>query len=464
MKKFIQSKFVNDYGSIFVLLLLVMYYTWNTRDTIHHPTDADAGRKMARQILAQHKKPAIWIVTRDTEADEKFAQAAKEELEKGDATVLDEWPGDPRGFRQALNEALEINGHIDAIATHYYCARWNPMRPAQLQALGTQAQVHTPESYRWPSFLTRDNLRNILNQNADIAIIAIGMTLVILIAGIDLSVGSLMALASVSTAIIIQRYMGGAATSTFGLALGCLMVLGIGAMSGGFTGALVTGFRVPPFVVTLGLMMALEGAAYIATVRFKNTLADEAKAEGGEIIAATPETIDIQSAAFDSLGKVEWLGIHYSAWLMLALFLIVHIMMTRTTFGRYIYAVGGNPEAARLSGVPVTWVIIIVYILCGVLAAVAGIVDASQRGGRPAAGDQYELRAIAAVVVGGTSLFGGVGRILGTLIGVMIIAVISNGLYMANFDSYEKMVVYGLLIIVAVLLDQLKKRGLKQAN
>ena len=235
-------------------------------------------------------------------------------------------------------------------------------------------------------------------------------------------------------------------------------------MSGGFTGALVTGFRVPPFVVTLGLMMALEGAAYIATVRFKNALADEAKAEGGEIIAATPETIDIQSAAFDALGKVEWLGIHYSAWLMLALFLIVHIMMTRTTFGRYIYAVGGNPEAARLSGVPVTWVIIIVYILCGVLAAVAGIVDASQRGGRPAAGDQYELRAIAAVVVGGTSLFGGVGRILGTLIGVMIIAVISNGLYMANFDSYEKMVVYGLLIIAAVLLDQLKKRGLKQTT
>jgi len=133
--------------------------------------------------------------------------------------------------------------------------------------------------------------------------------------------------------------------------------------------------------------------------------------------------------------------------------------MTRTSLGRYIYAVGGNAEAARLSGVPVYGVLILVYALCGVLAGLSGVLDAARfNGGRPSAGVLYELQVIAAVVVGGTSLAGGEGRIFGTLIGSLIIAVIQNGLNMAGVTSYEQMVVFGLLILAAVLLDQLKKQ------
>jgi len=133
--------------------------------------------------------------------------------------------------------------------------------------------------------------------------------------------------------------------------------------------------------------------------------------------------------------------------------------MTRTSLGRYIYAVGGNPEAARLSGVPVFGVLILVYALCAALAGVAGIVDASRfDGGRPNAGALYELRVIAAVVVGGTSLAGGEGRILGTLVGALIIAVINNGLNMAGVKSYEQMIVFGMLILIAVLLDRFKPK------
>jgi ribose transport system permease protein len=134
--------------------------------------------------------------------------------------------------------------------------------------------------------------------------------------------------------------------------------------------------------------------------------------------------------------------------------------MTRTSFGRYVYAVGGNPEAARLSGVPVFTVLIAVYAFCGAMAGLAGIVDASRHlGGRPNAGELYELRVIAAVVVGGTSLAGGEGRIFGTLIGAMIIAVINNGLNMAGVASYEQKVVFGILILAAVLLDRFKKQS-----
>jgi ribose transport system permease protein len=150
---------------------------------------------------------------------------------------------------------------------------------------------------------------------------------------------------------------------------------------------------------------------------------------------------------------------------MIALYVMAHIVMTRTALGRYIYAVGGNPEAARLSGVNVYGVLILVYTICGAMAGLGGIVDASRfEGGRPNAGSLYELQVIAAVVVGGTSLAGGEGRVFGTLIGALIIAVIQNGLNMAGVEPYDQMVVFGCLILAAVLLDLLKKRSWKPAG
>lgn len=144
---------------------------------------------------------------------------------------------------------------------------------------------------------------------------------------------------------------------------------------------------------------------------------------------------------------------------MLALYLVTHYFMSQTAFGRYVYTVGGNPEAARLSGVPVVSVLIAFYVICATMAGIGGVLDASRfEGVRPKAGDLYELQVIAAVVVGGTSLAGGEGKIFGTLIGAMIIAVIQNGLNMAGVNSYEQKVVFGVLILGAVILDQLNKR------
>ncbi|MCA9030023.1 MAG: ABC transporter permease, partial [Planctomycetaceae bacterium] len=199
-------------------------------------------------------------------------------------------------------------------------------------------------------------------------------------------------------------------------------------------------------------MMIIRGLALIIAVRYQSYGSDGA-------IDALPEAIAITSPGFSWLGNGKLLGIPNPIWLMLALFVLTHVMMTRTPLGRYIYAVGGNPQAAHLSGVPVKKVLILVYVLCGISAAIGGFIDASRfEGGRPGAGDTYELQVIAAVVVGGTSLAGGEGRIMGTLIGALIIAVIQNGLNIAGVQAYEQKVIFGSLILAASFLDQLKKR------
>ncbi len=173
---------------------------------------------------------------------------------------------------------------------------------------------------------------------------------------------------------------------------------------------MVTYFRVPAFIVTLSLMMLARGLAFIIAVRYQSWLAGGAE--------GTPEAVRVEVPSFVGLGNGALLGIPNPVWLMLLLYILAHIVMTRTSLGRYIYAVGGNAEAARLSGVPVFGVLILVYALCGGLSGLSGIVDASRfNGGRPSAGVMYELQVIAAVVVGGTSLAGGEGRIFGTLIG-----------------------------------------------
>ena len=214
----------------------------------------------------------------------------------------------------------------------------------------------------------------------------------------------------------------------------------------------MTWFRVPAFVVTLAMMMIARGLALMVAVDYQRVLLG-----GGT--KGTPEAVKIEAASFGWLGGGETLGIPNPILLMLVLYVLAHIVMTRTSVGRYIYAVGGNPEAARLSGVPVFGVLILVYAICGAMAGLAGIVDASRfEGGRPNAGEMYELQVIAAVVVGGTSLAGGEGRIFGTLVGAMIIAVIKNGLNMAGVASYEQKVVFGALILAAVLLDGFKRK------
>ncbi|MEL0059356.1 MAG: ABC transporter permease, partial [Verrucomicrobiales bacterium] len=302
-------------------------------------------------------------------------------------------------------------------------------------------RIHRPTPYRWPNFLKRDNLLNITNQIAVIAIIAIGMTTVIISGGIDLSVGSLIAFSAVLACLLIREVGGALDATAIGMTLACLGALWASAAIGGITGGLITFFGVPPFIVTLGMMLMASGAAYLLS--------------GGESVYQVPDR-------FVWLGRGTTLGgLPNAVLLMILLYLLAHFMMGRTRWGRYLYAVGGNAEAARLSGVPVKRIQLSAYVLSGALAGLGGVIMASQlKSGAPTYGQMYELYVIAAVVVGGTSLSGGEGKILGTLIGAFIIAVIQNGMNLMNIEPYTQKVILGLVILLAVLLDKLKQRGL----
>ena len=202
---------------------------------------------------------------------------------------------------------------------------------------------------------------------------------------------------------------------------------------------MITGFRIPPFIASLAMMQITSGLAFII-------------AEGQSIYDIPP--------SYTWLGRGQGLlTIPNSVMLMVAVYAAAHVFMTRTALGRRIYAVGGNQEAARLSGVSTRWTLIAVYLISGLMAGIGGVVTVSQlKAGAPTYGTMYELYVIAAVVVGGTSLTGGEGRIAGTLVGAFIIAVIQNGMNLVGVESYKQKVVLGAVILFAVMIDMLKKR------
>jgi ribose transport system permease protein len=439
-KKWSIKKQIADHGMLLVLLVLCAAISALTVTDIH-PEDPAAGRKLAKLALQKYgAKINVFIVVRNTDADRAFAQAINDELKVGGVNVVGIASGTPRSAILQLKQTLAAGENVDVIATHHFASLWAVFNASTLAKVSKEPiKVIRPPSYRWPSFLTKNNLLSILNQNAPIAIMAIGMTLVIITAGIDLSVGSLMALAAVVTAISLRDYLGGSEANGGSVALAFGIAMLVCAVVGAVAGLLITVFKIPPFVATLGLMMVARGACYI--------------------LAGGADAVKIDAPAISSLYDASLLGVSGQIILMVVLFITAHVVMTHTPFGRYVYAVGGNVSAARLSGVPVMAVLITVYIVCGLCAGVAGVLDASHfLTGRPKAGEFYELQVIAAVVVGGTSLMGGEGKIFGTLIGALILGVIQNGLNMAGVDSYRQMVIYGALILVAVVVDQLKKK------
>lgn len=285
-----------------------------------------------------------------------------------------------------------------------------------------------------PHFLTADNLMNVSLQTSITAIIAVGMTFVILTAGIDLSVGSLVALVGVVATGVLTTGLPVGVSLPVAILAGLLM----GALSGLIAGTLVTKFRITPFIVTLALMTIWRGMAFILT--------------GGRPIWELPPE-------FSTLGSGRIIGVPIPTWIMLVVYAAAHVTLTKTRFGRHVYAVGGNVEAARLAGIRTGRVLTGVYVLCGTLAGLSGILLASRiNSGQPNAGLMYELDVIAAVVVGGTSLFGGRGTVVGTLIGSFLIGVLRNGLNLMNVESYVQQVVVGVVILLAVMWDQLQKR------
>lgn len=280
-----------------------------------------------------------------------------------------------------------------------------------------------------PTFLTPSNAINVVLQVSVTAILAIGMTLVILTGGIDLSVGSLVAVTGVLAAFV-ARVAADVGPLAAALAAGLLA----GAASGAFTGLFVTRFSIPPFIVTLALMSALRGAAFLMT--------------GGYSVGDLPR-------GFAVLGRGYLLFLPIPVLVMAALFAAGAVMLNSTVFGRHIYAVGGNERAAWLAGVRTARVKVAAYVLNGLLGGFAGVMLASRLGaGIPNAGLGYELDVIAAVVVGGASLFGGKGTLGGTLLGAIFIGILNNGLNLANVDPYLQKIALGAVILGAVLLDQ----------
>ncbi len=281
-----------------------------------------------------------------------------------------------------------------------------------------------------PPFRALDNQLMVVRQFSWIGIIAVGMTMVIITAGIDLSVGSVLALSACAMGKLIEGGMN--------VWLAVLIGLAIGAGCGFLNGLTITKVKIPPFIATLGMMGMARGATYVVTRARYSILPKE---------------------LVDLLGWGQFLGIPVPVWIMVSVAACGIVFLRHTTTGRYIYAVGGNEEAARLSGIRVDRVKLTVYSLTGFLAALGGIIIAARSNtAQPDAGLGSELNVIAAVIVGGTSLMGGAGTVLGTVIGAAILGIIPCALILFRLPADWQYVAVGAVIILAVALDQLKKR------
>ncbi|HRP33467.1 MAG TPA: ribose ABC transporter permease [Agriterribacter sp.] len=278
-----------------------------------------------------------------------------------------------------------------------------------------------------PYFFTAQNIIIVLRQVSINGILAIGVTYVIIAGGIDLSLGSVLAL----TGVIAASF---AHPGTFALAVPVLLALLVGMAIGAVNGLVITLGKVAPFIVTLGMMTIARGLALVWS-------------DGRPVTNLSP--------AFNYIGGGDLLFVPVPILLFGLVIFISAVVLNYTRMGRYIYAVGGNENAAKASGIRVNRVKLFAYIMCSGLAGLAGVILAARiNTGQPNAGIAYELDAIAAVVIGGTSLMGGRGSIAGTVIGVLIIGVINNGLDLLNVSSYYQQIIKGIIIIVAVLLDR----------
>jgi len=298
-----------------------------------------------------------------------------------------------------------------------------------------------------PRFLTPLNLFNVLRQVSIYGLLAVGMTFVILTAGIDLSIGSLVAFAglvaaAVSKGGISNRFTVGAGqeAASYGWYLAALAAIAVGLIGGFVQGFAITRLKVPPFVVTLGGMSAFRGAALLF-------------AAGGPISGFEP--------SFVWMGQGRILGqLPVPVVIILTFAVLAHIVLRYTRYGRQVYAVGGNPEAARLSGLNVRTVTTSVYVIMGFFAGLSAFVlSARLNSAEAVAGTGYELTVIASVVIGGTSLFGGVGAMAGTVVGVFIPVVLASGLVIVGVQSFWQQVMIGVILVAAVYFDQLRRRA-----
>ena len=279
-------------------------------------------------------------------------------------------------------------------------------------------------------FLTANNLISVLRQICINALIAFGMTFVLIVGGIDLTVGSVVGASGVAVVMLLERGM------NMWMAIACGLLLGV--VIGGLNGLIITMIGMPPFIVTLSMQGVIRGIAYYIT--------------DGRSVACN-------NKLFTSMGNGYFWGVPIPIYIVAAIMLILSVVLYHTKFGRRMYAVGGNSNAAKFTGIKTNSVTIKVYIISAVMASIAGIILASRMySGQPTAGQNYESDAIAAAVLGGTSFTGGIGRLGGTLIGALVIGVLSNGLNLLHISSYMQMVIKGAVIVLAVAFDLLKNK------
>lgn len=451
-----------EYGMAAVLVLLCILFSVLTIEE-KSLEGAQGGKSLAKDIIQLVEKDPtnfpkdlqIFIAAGEGKTGKLFASSVEKELISAGLNIKGIAVGNPPRVRKAIQSA----GKIDFIATtaslkslpvfdsflgeKKYPLPTNSKDINDTLIKGEDLILASPKTYLWPVFLTPVNLRNITSQIAVIAILAIGMTMVIITAGIDLSVGSMIALSAVVAASIIEQMGGAAEAGTSVFLIASLAGVIVCTLSGAFTGIMVSQFSIPPFIATLAMMQVLRGIAFKI---------------------ANNETISDVPASFQWLGNGISYGIPNCVILMIILYALAHIMMNKTTLGRYIYAIGANAEASRMSGISPKKIKFIVYAICGATAGLGGIVMASQlQSGAGNYGVTYELMVIAAVVVGGTSLFGGKGKVLGTLIGAFIIAVITNGMNLLLLGSETQMIVLGLVILVAILIERVRSGEWKNA-
>lgn len=319
----------------------------------------------------------------------------------------------------------------------------------KLRALIALALLAVTFSLLSPEFLTASNLSILVKHVAINAILAIGMTFVILSGGIDLSVGSIAGLCGVVAGGLLSRGLEVPALGSivyfhtwFVVALALLAGMAAGAVNGW----LVARLGVAPFIATLGLLYVARGAALLIT--------------GGATFPNLTGSADLGNTGFTRLGTAGFVGLPVVVWVMALVAAVAIVLSTFTPFGRQVYAVGGNERAATLAGVRVGRVKLFVYVISGFCSALVGVIIAAQLGAaHPATGQTFELNAIAAVVLGGTSLMGGRGTIAGTLIGAFVIGVLADGLVLLGVSEFWQMVVKGLVIVLAVVLDQFQRRS-----
>ena len=431
------SDWFSDYGLVLVLVALCGVCSLATI-VEYKPEGPRAGRELAPRVAQlAGEDGAVLIVAQNGTQQRLFAEALGRELSRRGVAIFETVIGGPPDAGAALARAAAAGKKIDVLACTPEAASWPVLETKREQSpLLAEMEIVYPQRYYWPVFLTTGNLVTIVDQVSVTAIMAIGMTMVIIAGGIDLSVGSLMALASVVAALIMRRVAGAEQVAPLVFVAAALAAIVSCGSIGGITGGLVTRFDVPSFIVTLSMLLMMAGLA---------------------TKLAANQTIPLP-ASVDWLGHDRLLGIPNPVVLMVVLYAVAHVVMTRTVFGRWLYAVGGNEKAAHLCGISVARVRIITYVVSGALAGLGGVILTSTlTSGNYKLGQNYELFVISAVVVGGTSLSGGQGSMMSTLLGSLIIAVIRNAMNLAGLRGEDQPMVLGAVILGAVLLDRLKK-------